>query len=78
MNQFRTSLQILKGYHQILVHCLVWKCISFVLVNVLKKQLKNLKDTLTHLFPMPPFSNPWKHQKTVRFSDIFKGYKMSA
>ena len=33
-------------YHQLLVHCLVWKCISFVLADVLKKQLKNLKDTL--------------------------------
>ena len=28
---------------------------------------------LTHSFPMNPFSTPWKHQKTVRFSDIFKG-----
>ena len=24
---------------------------------------------LTHLFPMYPFSNSWKHQKTLRFSD---------
>ena len=23
---------------------------------------------LTHSFPMHPFSTPWKHQKTVRFS----------
>ena len=29
--------------------------------------------TLTHSFPMHFFSTPWKHQKTVRFSDIFKG-----
>ena len=34
--------------------------------------------TLTHLFPMHPFSTPWKHQrtvrfqKTVRFSDVFR------
>ena len=34
-------------YHQLLVHCLVWKYILFVLADVLKKQLKNLKDTLT-------------------------------
>ena len=27
---------------------------------------------LTHLFLMHPFSAPWKHQKTVRFSDIFR------
>ena len=29
--------------------------------------------SLTHLFPMYPFSTPWKHQKTVRFSDVFRG-----
>ena len=34
--------------------------------------------TLTHLFPMYPFSTSWKHQrtvrfqKTVRFSDVFR------
>ena len=28
---------------------------------------------LTHLFPVNPFSTPWKHQKTVRFSDVFRG-----
>ena len=28
---------------------------------------------LTHLFPMHSFSTPWKHQKTFRFSDVFKG-----
>ena len=27
---------------------------------------------LTHLFPMYPFSNPWKHQKTVKFSHVFR------
>ena len=27
--------------------------------------------SLTHSFPMHPFSNPWKHQKIVRFSDVF-------
>ena len=26
-------------------------------------------------FLMHPLSTPWKHQKTVRFSDVFKGYK---
>ena len=30
---------------------------------------------LTHLFPMHPFSNLWKHQKTVRFSDVFRGFE---
>ena len=27
---------------------------------------------LTHLFPMHTFSKPWKYQKTVKFSDIFR------
>ena len=28
---------------------------------------------LTHSLPMHPFSTPWKYQKTVRFSDVFRG-----
>ena len=28
---------------------------------------------LTHSFSKHPFSTPWKHQKTVRFSDVFGG-----
>ena len=27
---------------------------------------------LTHLFPMYPFSTPWKHKETLRFSDVFR------
>ena len=30
---------------------------------------------LTRLFPMHPFFTPWKHQKTVQFSDVFRGRK---
>ena len=31
--------------------------------------------SLTHSFPMHPFSTPWKHQKTVRsFQGVEKGY----
>ena len=30
-------------------------------------------EELTHFFPMHPFSTPWKHQKTLRFSDVFRG-----
>ena len=33
---------------------------------------------LTHSFPMHPFSTPWKQQKTVRFSDIFRGQRKGA
>ena len=28
---------------------------------------------LTHSFPMHPFSTPWKHEETLRFSDVFRG-----
>ena len=28
---------------------------------------------LTHSFQMHPYSTTWKHQKTVRFSDVFRG-----
>ena len=31
--------------------------------------------SLTHSFPMHLFSTPWKHQKTVRFSDVFRRYR---
>ena len=31
----------------------------------------NLDYILGHLFPMHLSSTPWKHQKTVRFSDVF-------
>ena len=27
---------------------------------------------LTHLFPMLPFTTPWKHHKTLQFSDVFR------
>ena len=27
---------------------------------------------LTHSFPMHPSSTPWKHQKTLRFSNVFR------
>ena len=30
---------------------------------------------LTNLFPVLHFKNPWTQQKTVRFSDVFRGYK---
>ena len=34
--------------------------------------------TLTHSFPMHPFSTPWKHEKTVRFSDVFREQRKGA
>ena len=33
---------------------------------------------LTHSFPVHPFSTLWKHQKTLRFSDVFRGYRKGA
>ena len=33
---------------------------------------------LTHSFPIHSFSTPWKHQKTIRLSDVFRGEKMGA
>ena len=42
----------------------------------------SLSHSCTHLcpnpFPMHPFSIPWKHQKTVRFSDVFRGWRKGA
>ena len=35
------------------------------------------QNKLTHLFPMPLFSNHWKHQKTLRFP-VFKGQRKDA
>ena len=35
------------------------------------------QNKLTHLFPMPLFSNYWKHQKTLRFP-VFKGQRKDA
>ena len=32
-----------------------------------------LSELSTHIFPMHPFSTPWKDEKTVRFSDVFGG-----
>ena len=33
----------------------------------------SLHKNLTHLFPMQLFCTPWKHQKTLRFSNSFRG-----
>ena len=34
---------------------------------------RNNTDILTHSFLMHPFSTPWKHQETLRSSDVFQG-----
>ena len=40
--------------------------------------LKWVRVSLTYSFPMHTFSTPWKHQKTVRFSEVFRGYRKGA
>ena len=33
----------------------------------------NIDFSLTHMFPIHPFCTLWKHKKSLRFSDVFKG-----
>ena len=40
--------------------------------------LKAAEYYLTHSFLMHPFSTPWKHQKTVTFSDVFRWKRKGA
>ena len=40
---------------------------------MIKLKAKKQKLRFTDSFPMHPFSTPWKHQKTVRFSEVFEG-----
>ena len=37
-----------------------------------------VQSILTHLLPMYFFSTPYKHQKTVKFSDVFRGQRKGA
>ena len=34
-----------------------------------------IPNVLTHYSPVLLFNTPWKHQKTFRFSDVFRGYR---
>ena len=48
--------------------------VSFVLLDgSLKKEPNNVR--LTHLFSVHPFRTNWKHQKILRFSVVFRGYR---
>ena len=50
-------------------------------INIKKKKKKNLHDSflwipfisLNLFVPNSPFLTPWKHHKTLRFSDVFRG-----
>ena len=46
--------------------------------NVFHVMGKLIVNVFTHSFPMHPFSTPWKHQKAVRFSNVFWGWRKSA
>ena len=53
------------------------KCLNilinyFLNINCFRKG-HSAQHCLTHSLPMRSFSTPWKHQKTERFSDIFRG-----
>ena len=61
------------------LHCWLWTSkpwldnfLTWLISNIMKN------SCLTHLFTMYSFSNSWKHQKTLWFSDIFGGYRKSA
>ena len=43
-----------------------------------KHKKKLSKTKLIHLLPMHPFSTPWKHQKTLWFSDVLRGWGKGA
>ena len=69
-----------------LVDVLKWKLMDFKEVNFafLKNtdlhqavtfHIHNYVDMLTHYSPVLLFYIPWKHQKTIRFSDVSRGYR---
>ena len=39
-----------------------------------RPSLSNYWMSLTHYSPVLLFYTPWKHQKTFRFPDVFRGY----
>ena len=47
-------------------------------MSVFYVEMCQVRVSLTHLFPMQPFSTLWKHQKTVRFTDAFGGQRKAA
>ena len=42
------------------------------------KQKLAIKSYINHSFPMRPFFTLWKHQKTLQFSDVFRGWRKGA
>ena len=54
------------------------KKLFFDIFNAISDVFKVTLTDLIHFFPIYPFSNPWKHQNTLRFSDILRGYRKGA
>ena len=52
---------------------LTWQVISQPNLSLRIINIERWERGLTLLFPMHPFSAPWKHQKTLQFSDVFRG-----
>ena len=48
---------------------------SYVLQDIESHYCQSFSEVsfLTHMFSIHPFSTPWKNQKTLRFSDVFRG-----
>ena len=49
----------------------LWNSLKTIMLIFLIKFFHNC-NTFTHLFPMYPLFNPWKHQKILQFSDVFR------
>ena len=50
----------------------------FIFLFIIKFIIRAFWQRLTDLFPMQIFSTPWKHQKTLRLSDEFRGKRKGA
>ena len=53
-----------------------WENLVYIRSNSIKICAQRGRRWLTHLFPMHPFSTPWKHQKTLQFcfQGVEKGF----
>ena len=57
---------------------MVARCFYLQLSTFSLKCIVTVFLTLPHLFLMYPFYTPWKHRKTLWFSDVFRGYRNGA
>ena len=69
---YKLTLQLIHQQSSVLL----LTAIQFACRDVITKNTDKIScvlKLLTHLFPMNPFSTTWKHQKTLQFSDVFRG-----